>query len=74
MADPDNYVDRACAARRWPPQAIASLAIPRRAASRLPAASRWQTPFGAIMTPNITPDDATGIGSWSAGRFRARDA
>jgi mono/diheme cytochrome c family protein len=25
-----------------------------------------QTPFGAIMTPNITPDNATGIGSWSA--------
>jgi mono/diheme cytochrome c family protein len=25
-----------------------------------------QTPFGAIMTPNITPDNTTGIGSWSA--------
>jgi len=28
-----------------------------------------QTPFGAIMTPNITPDDATGIGTWSADDF-----
>jgi len=28
-----------------------------------------QTPFGAIMTPNITPDNATGIGSWSADDF-----
>src|ERR1700745_3911891 len=28
-----------------------------------------QTPFGAIMTPNITPDSTTGIGSWSAGDF-----
>jgi mono/diheme cytochrome c family protein len=28
-----------------------------------------QTPFGAIMTPNITPDPATGIGSWSADDF-----
>jgi mono/diheme cytochrome c family protein len=28
-----------------------------------------QTPFGAIMTPNLTPDNATGIGSWSADDF-----
>jgi mono/diheme cytochrome c family protein len=28
-----------------------------------------QTPFGAIMTPNITPDDATGIGRWSKDNF-----
>jgi mono/diheme cytochrome c family protein len=28
-----------------------------------------QTPFGTIMTPNITPDNATGIGSWSADDF-----
>jgi mono/diheme cytochrome c family protein len=28
-----------------------------------------QTPFGAIMTPNITPDSTTGIGSWSADDF-----
>jgi mono/diheme cytochrome c family protein len=28
-----------------------------------------QTPFGVIMTPNITPDDATGIGRWSRDMF-----
>ncbi len=28
-----------------------------------------QTPFGAIMTPNITPDNPTGIGSWTADDF-----
>lgn len=28
-----------------------------------------QTPFGAIMTPNITPDNATGIGHWLADDF-----
>ena len=27
------------------------------------------TPFGAIYAPNLTPDDATGIGRWSAGEF-----
>lgn len=28
-----------------------------------------QTPFGAIYSPNITPDDETGIGSWTADDF-----
>jgi mono/diheme cytochrome c family protein len=28
-----------------------------------------QTPFGVIMTANITPDDATGIGRWSKDSF-----
>ena len=28
-----------------------------------------RTPFGAIITPNITPDDATGIGRWSKDNF-----
>jgi nicotinate dehydrogenase subunit B len=28
-----------------------------------------QTPFGAITTPNITPDEATGIGTWSYAAF-----
>src|ERR1700743_2480539 len=27
------------------------------------------TPFGVIMTPNITPDDATGIGRWTQSEF-----
>lgn len=28
-----------------------------------------QTPFGTIMTPNLTPDDGTGLGHWSADEF-----
>jgi mono/diheme cytochrome c family protein len=28
-----------------------------------------ETPFGRIMTPNITPDDATGIGRWGEADF-----
>ncbi len=27
------------------------------------------TPFGTLYSPNITPDDATGIGKWSADEF-----
>lgn len=27
------------------------------------------TPFGTLYSPNITPDKATGIGSWSAAQF-----
>ncbi len=30
---------------------------------------RLNTPFGAIVTPNITPDEATGIGAWSYAAF-----
>ena len=28
-----------------------------------------QTPFGPIISPNLTPDDATGIGRWSKDNF-----
>ena len=27
------------------------------------------TPFGAIHSPNLTPDKATGLGNWSAAEF-----
>jgi nicotinate dehydrogenase subunit B len=30
---------------------------------------RLETPFGAIVTPNITPDEKTGIGNWSYAAF-----
>jgi len=30
---------------------------------------RMETPFGTVVTPNITPDPSTGIGSWSAAEF-----
>lgn len=38
------------------------------AAKGIPLAGglRMDTPFGAMITPNITPDDDTGIGRWSA--------
>jgi len=28
-----------------------------------------QTPFGSIATPNLTPDDATGLGLWTPAEF-----
>jgi len=27
------------------------------------------TPFGSVYAPNLTPDDATGLGRWSAAEF-----
>lgn len=30
---------------------------------------RMETPFGTVVTPNITPEPSTGIGSWSAAEF-----
>jgi nicotinate dehydrogenase subunit B len=30
---------------------------------------RLETPFGVITTPNITPDESTGIGNWSYAAF-----
>ena len=30
---------------------------------------RLETPFGVIVTPNITPDEATGIGAWPYAAF-----
>ena len=30
---------------------------------------RLDTPFGAIYSPNITPDRATGIGAWTFEQF-----
>ncbi|RUU48251.1 cytochrome c, partial [Mesorhizobium sp. M2C.T.Ca.TU.002.02.1.1] len=29
-----------------------------------------ETPFGALIPPNITPDSETGIGNWSEADFR----
>ena len=60
------------AARRWRRSATASPATPRPAASRLPVGSRCRRRSAPIMTPNITPDDATGIGRWIEGQFRPR--
>jgi mono/diheme cytochrome c family protein len=35
----------------------------------LAGGGRLDTPFGYMLTPNITPDPATGIGLWSASDF-----
>ncbi|WP_295441069.1 c-type cytochrome [uncultured Thiodictyon sp.] len=35
----------------------------------LAGGDRLNTPFGYLLAPNITPDDATGIGRWSADDF-----
>ncbi|WP_407165741.1 c-type cytochrome [Bradyrhizobium sp. ORS 111] len=67
-ARPDDYVDLA----RGKALVIAGdCAACHTAAGGQPFAGglALQTPFGAIMTPNITPDNTTGIGSWSAEDF-----
>jgi mono/diheme cytochrome c family protein len=36
--------------------------------------ARLNTSFGYMLAPNITPDQDTGIGQWSAGRVLSRVA
>src|SRR5258708_7781441 len=68
IADPDNYVD---VARGKALVTAGDCVACHTAKGGVPFAGglALQTPFGAIMTPNITPDDATGLGSWSADDF-----
>jgi mono/diheme cytochrome c family protein len=65
VAEPDNYVD---IARGKALVTAGDCVACHTAPGGAPFAGglALQTPFGAIMTPNITPDNATGIGSWSA--------
>ncbi|WP_020682263.1 c-type cytochrome [Marinobacterium rhizophilum] len=35
----------------------------------LSGGKRFRTPFGTFVAPNITPDKATGIGTWSTSEF-----
>jgi mono/diheme cytochrome c family protein len=65
FADPDNYVD---VTRGKALVTVGDCVACHTAKGGAPFAGglALQTPFGAIMTPNITPDNATGIGSWSA--------
>jgi mono/diheme cytochrome c family protein len=69
-ADSDNYVDiergRALATAG---DCIACHTAP--GGAPFAGGLRLETPFGAITTANITPDDATGIGRWSADDFAA---
>src|ERR1700688_3815540 len=65
MAEPDNYVDIA----RGKALVTAGDCVAchtTKGGAPFAGGLALQTPFGAIMTPNITPDNATGIGSWSA--------
>ncbi len=68
QADPDNYV----IAKRGQELATAGDCVAcHTAPGGVPFAGglALATPFGVIMTPNITPDDATGIGHWSKSEF-----
>jgi mono/diheme cytochrome c family protein len=68
VADSDNYVDVA----RGKALATAGDCVAchtSKGGEPFAGGLALQTPFGAIMTPNITPDNATGIGSWSAEDF-----
>ena len=67
-ADPDNYVDIV----RGKALATAGDCVACHTVSggqSFAGGLALQTPFGAIVTPNITPDVTTGIGSWTADEF-----
>jgi mono/diheme cytochrome c family protein len=68
MADPDNYV---IALRGRELTTAGDCVACHTAPGGTPFAGglALATPFGVIMTPNITPDDATGIGRWSKAEF-----
>ena len=67
-ADPDSYI----IAQRGRALAVAGDCVAcHTAPGGVPYAGglALATPFGAIVTPNITPDDATGIGRWTRAEF-----
>jgi mono/diheme cytochrome c family protein len=68
MADPDNYV---IAQRGRELTTVGDCVACHTAPNGTPFAGglALATPFGVIMTPNITPDDTTGIGHWSKAEF-----
>ena len=68
LADPDSYVE---IARGKALATVGDCVACHTAPGGTPFAGglALQTPFGPIMTPNITPDNTTGIGSWSADDF-----
>jgi mono/diheme cytochrome c family protein len=67
-ADPDTYID---VARGKALATVGDCIACHTAKGGTPFAGglALQTPFGTIMTPNITPDNATGIGSWTSDDF-----
>ena len=61
------------AVRTWLLRAAASAAIPTAKMMAVPFAGghRLATPYGVFVTPNITPDEETGIGQWTDAEFLA---
>ena len=58
------------AARRIPRARRRLRSVPHRAHRQAFAGGRaMPTPFGNLYVPNITPDDETGIGQWTADDF-----
>jgi mono/diheme cytochrome c family protein len=67
-ADPDNYViDQRGRALAIAGDCVACHTAP--GGKPFAGGLALATPFGVIMTPNITPDDATGIGRWTQAEF-----
>jgi len=67
-ADPDNYVEIA-RGKALVTSGDCVACHTARGGEPLAGGLALQTPFGTIMAPNLTPDSATGIGSWSADDF-----
>src|ERR1700760_4121392 len=67
-ADPDNYV---IAQRGRMLATVGDCIACHTAPGGAPFAGglALATPFGEIVTPNITPDEATGIGRWTKAEF-----
>ena len=67
-ADPDNYViDQRGRALTIAGDCVACHTAP--GGKPFAGGLALATPFGVIMTPNITPDEATGIGRWTQAEF-----
>jgi mono/diheme cytochrome c family protein len=67
-ADPDNHIDVARGkALATAGDCIACHTV--KGGTPFAGGLALQTPFGVIMTPNITPDNVTGIGSWTVDDF-----
>ena len=56
-------------ASTWRAPATASPATPTPAGKQFAGGRAMPTPFGNLYVPNITPDDETGIGQWTADEF-----
>jgi mono/diheme cytochrome c family protein len=68
LAEPDNYVEAARGkALITAGDCVACHTAP--GGQSYAGGLALDTPFGAIMTPNLTPDPTTGLGNWTADDF-----